>query len=198
MWHFVPSTEDVWKNGTTPLAPFDNSIFMVSDFDHGAIADFVSSMFNFSYGTDDSGYTIGPAFEWGTNVSAVVANITAAMTDVVRTGQNYTLAQGVVWGQQTVIEIQWAWLSLPIALVLISTALLVFTMASTHRSRVPLWKSSVLPLMYHGVQDWDEDDRQELLEGMWEQKGEMESRAKLVNVRLGRVAQGGTMLTKSD
>jgi len=49
------------------------------------------------------------------------------------------------------VHVRWAWLSLPLTLILAGTALLVWTMLDAKRNKYPLWKGSVLALLFHGL-----------------------------------------------
>lgn len=90
----------------------------------------------------------------------MVQDVTDGLTHAVRAGRTSTAALGVVWEQQAVVEISWpSWLAFPLALVVASTLLLASAVATTHRRRAPLWKSSVVSLVYHGIQQWDEDEK---------------------------------------
>jgi hypothetical protein len=56
--------------------------------------------------------------------------------------------QGVVYHYATCVSVNWAWISLPVALVLGAAILLVVTQNFTASGVIPVWKSPLLPLMY--------------------------------------------------
>jgi hypothetical protein len=53
----------------------------------------------------------------------------------------------------TYVHIRWEWLILPAVLEVAGIALLLSTMVVTKRAKTPLWKGSVLPFLYHGLED---------------------------------------------
>jgi hypothetical protein len=60
--------------------------------------------------------------------------------------------QGLAWQTTTCVSMRIAWLLLPISLTVITTALAIWTIASNwrHRHSRPVWKDSILPLMFYG------------------------------------------------
>ena len=61
---------------------------------------------------------------------------------------------GSTWRAETCITVQWAWSSLPAALLLLAIMFLAITIWRTNTRQVVLWKSSPLALLFHG---WNED-----------------------------------------
>ena len=60
-------------------------------------------------------------------------------------------AEGTTYGSQTCIRAQWAWLSLPAAMLALAMIFLAVTMSQT---RTPVaWKSSSTALLFHGFED---------------------------------------------
>lgn len=49
-----------------------------------------------------------------------------------------------------VVHVQWAWLALPIDLVVLALIFQIFAMVRTSRRKTALWKSSTLALFFHG------------------------------------------------
>ena len=47
------------------------------------------------------------------------------------------------------VEVRWAWLTFPLALIVIVLVALISTMYQTHHRRMPIWKSSPFPLLYN-------------------------------------------------
>jgi hypothetical protein len=60
--------------------------------------------------------------------------------------------QGLVWQATTCISMHVQWLLLPIILTLVTVVLAVFTMIANwrHRYSRPVWKDSLLPLIFYG------------------------------------------------
>ena len=66
-------------------------------------------------------------------------------------------AAGPITGQvlraDTCIHIRWAWITLPAAMVFLTSLLLTWTIVlHTSRKRRPAWKSSALPVLFHGLE----------------------------------------------
>lgn len=62
-------------------------------------------------------------------------------------------ALGVMFVNETIIKVRWAWLSLPCALLAATMLFLGMTIVGSAHGRVGIWKSSTLPLLYHGLDD---------------------------------------------
>lgn len=89
-------------------------------------------------------------------------SIAQAMTDQIqstpRSNEPMTSispAQAVTTSQTTIptdliMNVQWAWLTLPIALLALAFIFQITTMVRTSRRKTALWKSSTLALFFHG------------------------------------------------
>ncbi|MCJ1262181.1 hypothetical protein MMC22_002051 [Lobaria immixta] len=53
-------------------------------------------------------------------------------------------------GTNLIIHVQWAWLALPIDLVVLALIFQIITMVRTSRRKTAIWKSSTLALFFHG------------------------------------------------
>ena len=85
------------------------------------------------------------------------------------------------------VHIVWPWIALPAAVVLFAIVYLIYAMVKTHWTRktadVGVWKSSQIPLLYHGLDQTSEDQLVSKL-GSSPTIGEMEEHAKDFDVRL--------------
>lgn len=131
--------------------------FRLADTDIGALLDFFPSD-SFS-GTLVDGES-APVYAAGitaalrnpqTNISALFTSMARMMTDQLRSG--YDAAAGGLSARPVVlVRVRWAWLALPLFVVLASTVLLAAEMAQSRRGRgVPLWKASSTALLFHSV-----------------------------------------------
>lgn len=61
-----------------------------------------------------------------------------------------TIAYGSVYQTDVCVQVNWQWLSLPATLLFLTAALLVGNIIASlrDRQRYPIWKSSILPLLY--------------------------------------------------
>ncbi|KAJ4991866.1 hypothetical protein SVAN01_02716 [Stagonosporopsis vannaccii] len=60
--------------------------------------------------------------------------------------------RGLAWQTKTCVAMHWQWLLLPILLTFVTAILAVWTIAATWRKRgyQPVWKDSLLPLLFYG------------------------------------------------
>ncbi|KAL3467196.1 hypothetical protein BJX64DRAFT_192179 [Aspergillus heterothallicus] len=81
----------------------------------------------------------------------VMGNVAASFT---RAGLLASRASvpGTVRSAEVYVDVQWLWLVLPAALVVLGTVFWVLTMAINRYQRLRLWKSSVLALLFHGLE----------------------------------------------
>ncbi|KAF4536192.1 C6 and c2h2 transcription factor [Lasiodiplodia theobromae] len=179
------------------LPPFDSNRFDVSVGDHEIIRSFVRRMLNFTFVNQDQ-LTVASAFAYGVDVAALMGNMTDSLTNLIRTGPNATVVEGVVLRPETFISVQWAWLALPIALVLLSAAFLVATLLVSRRHSVPLWKSGLLPYIFHNelAGEWKEEERRAIYEGRVNKRPEMERRARGIGAKLTWSEEGETRLVR--
>jgi hypothetical protein len=72
-------------------------------------------------------------------------------TQYLPTNQTVTgTVTGTVWAQRQFVTVRWAWLALPIILLVLAIVVFVAAIVETHSSRVGLWLSSPLTLFFHG------------------------------------------------
>ena len=190
-WVYLLTTDSNGGNVSSAPAPFQESGFNVSICDHLAIVNFVFNLLK-NISSERSDVFFGS----GQDVISAVANITTSMTNRISTGGSKNIAKGVVWQAQSIIRIQFAWLALPSGLVLFSAILLASTVLMTRHFRAPVWKSSTLPILYHGVREWDDEEEREVVEGRLEKVDNMKKRASSTRVRIYNAPEGGSWLVK--
>ena len=152
-------------------------------------------------GSWDGPQILQTIYNWGNTsferVESTFQNISDSLTNYIRLHPNDTssldnarlrqAAIGVAMHTRTCLKIEWAWFILPAALACLSTLFLVAILCST--STVPFrtsdWKSSPLPLIYHGLEVSQEDvgDRGSVKD--FERIEGMKEHAKKLHVRLG-------------
>jgi hypothetical protein len=66
------------------------------------------------------------------------------------------------------VQVRWRWIVLPVLLQLSTLILFIMTVVYSHLNGVSIWKSSILAIIYHAVEDLDEkkDVAAERLSGM--------------------------------
>lgn len=96
-------------------------------------------------------------------VDATFANLAQAMTLWVRENgmANYSRrAEGEVLHYAVCLQVNWSWVALPGLLAAGALVLFLLTLRSAARRAMPPWKSSTLPMLFHGPagSDWVDED----------------------------------------
>ena len=105
---------------------------------------------------------------YGLDFDKVFQGLALSMTNTMRSiATNSDMIEGFV--KIAVYKIVWPWITLPCVLVMMSAAFLSWTIWTTRKKDVPLWKSSSLPPLVHGSR-WIEDMVEERDLGSLERK----------------------------
>lgn len=189
-WDFLLTTDTDHGIVSSSLPPFLQSGLNVSIYDHISLSTFFSNQFRF---TSESKTAL---FGDGQDVASTLTNISNSVTNAIMRSDNGALALGIIWHQEPIIKIQWVWLTLPLVVVVSSAILLVSMILASRRYNAPRWKSSPLPILFHGVRNWDDEEEHDLVEGRLEKLNEMEDRAKTKRVRIFTSLKGGRWLAE--
>lgn len=102
-----------------------------------------------------------------------------------------TTANGTVLSAKVYVTVNWLWIILPAALVVLSVAFLLLTILTNRRQRLRLWKTSLLAVLFHGLDGWTSmDDKHATV-------SQMERTAQSLEVKLKTPGDGkGLMLEK--
>jgi hypothetical protein len=94
------------------------------------------------------------------NIATALTNYGLETTD--------TKIRGRAYAEETHVKVRWWWILLPALLQLSTLILFTTTVVYSHLNGIPIWKSSILAIIYHGVEDLDEkkDLTAERLSGM--------------------------------
>ncbi|KAL7817923.1 hypothetical protein V8C44DRAFT_368059 [Trichoderma aethiopicum] len=85
-------------------------------------------------------------------VSSIFGSVALSLTDMVREGKQMQLARGKTSQAVLYIRVRWMWLILPLVVQFLGgMALLGAVIAGYRAKEVPLWKGSVLAVLYHSV-----------------------------------------------
>jgi hypothetical protein len=128
-------------------------------------------------------------------------NITQHMKDVIRVQNNMirqnsnsqrgqagqNVAIGKAWKNLQVVRVQWAWLTMPLSLLIISGIFLVATVVRSSKDKVGIYKTSALVSLFSNLEDQKEVEISEA------RRGYINSKAK--NMRSSRLILPG--FTKS-
>jgi hypothetical protein len=96
-----------------------------------------------------------------------------------------TKVLGRAYAEESYVQVRWWWILLPTLLQLSTLVLFIITVVYSHLNGVPIWKSSILAIIYHAVEDLDEkkDVAAERLSGM-------DAVAQMDKVQFSRSADG--------
>lgn len=86
------------------------------------------------------------------NLTTVLGNVAASMTKLALDLSNVTV-HGNVSTSEVYVHAEWKWLVFPITLEALGMLLILSTVAVSHSQKARLWKSSVMPLLYHGLDE---------------------------------------------
>ena len=101
------------------------------------------------YNANGESLTLQRVFQTG--LKHVIDNVAAAITKRALQ-ESPESVPGYVITSQTYVSVRWEWLILPIVLEVLGLLVLSVAMLMSSRRTVPLWKASVLPLLYHGFE----------------------------------------------
>lgn len=80
--------------------------------------------------------------------------IAMSMTNHMRnTADTKSAAVGTAFRMQTIVRARWLWATFPVVLLALTVAFLLATVLVTFRNKVPIWKSSSLASLLHGLDD---------------------------------------------
>lgn len=82
------------------------------------------------------------------DVPTLFAKMAESMTDQLRSGYNMT-ATGLAVESVIFVQVRWEWFSLPLFVVIAAAIQLVYTMVCCRSDPSPLWKSSVVAVLFH-------------------------------------------------
>lgn len=123
-------------------------------------------------------------------MDGLARSVTACWRQGDGTSDNIGPVIGTVWENQTCIRVRWAWISLPAGLLLSTIIFLVLAVLRTKSKETPVWKSSVLAVLFNGV-DLRQGDGPAL--GL----DEIRAAADKTNVRLAETKNGLRLVGQS-
>lgn len=169
------------------------SAFLVNALSVEFIAKAFLSLFTVPNSTLDGKLSLYKPISNGKNVSTLLSNVVSSMTNRIRTGPNTTSIQGAAYYPEVFVVVRWQWCILPVVLVVLSLLLFALTVWVSRRSeRLPLWKSSALAFLFHGLEGWPEQELSVL------EKSQMQSVAGHMKARIAKNDQGDTKFIKVE
>lgn len=108
-----------------------------------------------TYGTNENGdpqaNTDNVQQVISTGLDQVTNKVASSLTKLTLERSNTTVT-GTISNTRTFVAVKWQWITLPAAVVLLSIGFLITTiLVGSCQKRLALWKSSVLPLLYHDL-----------------------------------------------
>jgi hypothetical protein len=81
-----------------------------------------------------------------------LSNLTKAITNDMKSRSSGTMPiEGIAWSSERFVEIRWAWIALPATSLVGSLALILATIVRGKKTKAPVWKSSSLATLLHGL-----------------------------------------------
>lgn len=91
------------------------------------------------------------------SLGEVMRNIATAMTKLSLEISDTTV-NGTVEVSEVYVSVSWAWITLPASVLALGIIFLGLTILATRHQNLSLWKSAILPVLYHGLDDELVDD----------------------------------------
>ena len=147
----------------------DQSAIWIGEETANDVVNWLSGMFTLSLSTVDLGNSNWEVLNdvvakmlyqvnAGDNVTSTFDKIATALTNVVRQGPNTTSITGQAQVLDVYIRVRWAWLSLPLMLVVFGVSFLAISIMSSSRPGRHVWKSSTLATIFHRLDGWAPDE----------------------------------------
>ena len=92
------------------------------------------------------------------NVTSTFDKIATALTNVIRQGPNTTSITGQAQALDVYVRVRWAWLSLPLMMVVFGVLFLAISIMFSSRPGRHVWKSSTLATIFHRLDGWTPDE----------------------------------------
>ncbi|OAG02450.1 uncharacterized protein CC84DRAFT_1198567 [Paraphaeosphaeria sporulosa] len=88
------------------------------------------------------------------NISLHFEHMATAMTNLMRSaGIDTDMVHGEAWDKESIVDVRWVWLSLPISLLAFTGIFLLGTVirSSREQDRVGVWKTSAIASLFYGL-----------------------------------------------
>lgn len=86
------------------------------------------------------------------NLSSVLDGVAASLSALALTYSSAVSVQGLAHKDEAFVSVTWPWLAIPGVIVCSAIALLLCAAIHSKRCQVKLWKASILPFLYHGLE----------------------------------------------
>jgi hypothetical protein len=83
-----------------------------------------------------------------------ISNLSRAITNNLKSREEGTVPiQGTAWKTEKIVQIRWVWITLPAISLVGSLILICATILEGRRTQAPVWKSSALATLLHGLSE---------------------------------------------
>ncbi|KAJ5611468.1 hypothetical protein N7528_008573 [Penicillium herquei] len=86
----------------------------------------------------------------------IMSSVTASFTKL-QLEKTKGHVRGTAYSSEVFVEVQWEWMILPGLLVLAGSLFFIATMVVNRKAKMPLWKSSAMASLYHGLEKQEGD-----------------------------------------
>lgn len=128
-------------------------------------------------------------YEYPNGLALLMDDLAISMTVAVRSFVGAVPHSGLALSYESFVHVRWAFITVPVAILLLTALFLAAAIWRSQRSRTKLWKSSALAMLFHGL---DHDTREKLGNGGTLKEKMM--RAKDVKVQLDEQGDAGSLL----
>ncbi len=118
------------------------------------------SVFTMLTGSSPGGTIDDLSYFWNNDMASVfdlfANSLTRSMlipTGMLGSSLGQDFVNGTVWSDRSFVDVRWPWIALPLSLNLLGIMFLVLSIVYTNKQKLPLWKSSLLAITYHGLRD---------------------------------------------
>ncbi|ORY17431.1 hypothetical protein BCR34DRAFT_474758 [Clohesyomyces aquaticus] len=90
------------------------------------------------------------------NITKHLDRLASAMTNVLRSSPNTEMISGLAFNRETFVSVEWAWISVPLLVLILCGAFLASTIWRSSRDKDSVggvWKNSALGTLIHGLPD---------------------------------------------
>lgn len=101
-------------------------------------------------------------YEYPTGIDLLASSLARSIGSHFRSSGGAVPVNGTAFTQQTYVHVRFAWISLPVAVVVLAAGFLIAAINQSRTSGMRTWKSSVLAMLFHGL---DEETRQRCVRG---------------------------------
>ncbi|KAJ5609600.1 hypothetical protein N7528_010167 [Penicillium herquei] len=157
-----------------------NTVYTVDDRTYLGLRKMLRTVFNANTSMSDQMSDI-TTMVYSNGLNTSVQSVATSLTNVIRSGTDSGMIEGIAFQAETYIHVRWPWIILPLCAILATLVFLVGTMYASKYQFTVIWKGSVIPLLASRIETThgaDLDSKQSL--------GEMHMMAKGMKTRLDR------------